>query len=350
MPGGIVKPEDFGQPELFFTVEDGEYGQRLDAFLSRRYVELSRSHLKRLIVDGAVLVNGREVKPSYEVRPEDGVALRLPCEDPETKLVPRAMPLDILYEDDDIIVIDKAAGIVVHPGAGHEEGTLVHGLLAHCPRLAVQGAPLRPGIVHRLDRDTSGAMVVAKTESAYLDLVRQFREHIVRKEYLALVYGRLPQSEGEIRTLLDRHAENRKKMAVVEGRGREAVSLWKVERELGEVTLLRVGIETGRTHQIRVHMSHLHHPVVGDETYGGGKRRLGSIKAKNQRDVLEKATRQLLHAHRLWFHHPATGLPVDVVSPLAPDFAEILRELDEIARFGDGPAISPQLPDIRPCP
>jgi 23S rRNA pseudouridine1911/1915/1917 synthase len=239
------------------------------------------------------------------------------------------MSLAVLYEDFHILVINKAPGLVVHPGAGHTEGTLVHGLLAHCPNLALQGAPLRPGIVHRLDKDTSGVLVVAKTERAYLNLVRQFQEREVRKEYLALVFGAALPIRGEIRTQLGRHPAERKKIAVTRsGTGREAITCWQVERVWGsEVSLLRVRIETGRTHQIRVHLSHLRHPVIGDPVYGG-KRRLESLQDKEMRRVLKPVRRQLLHACTLALRHPETGSLHVFQAPLASDFAAVLEALD----------------------
>ena len=259
--------------ESSFVVSNEQSGQRVDRFLSRMIPELSRSHFKKLIKEDQVLVNGVPVKPSYETRGGDLIMARLSAPGPDEVLKPERMRLDILFEDEDVLIVNKAPGIVVHPGAGHEEGTLVHGLLAHCPRLAVQGSPLRPGIVHRLDKDTSGALVVAKSERAYLNLIKQFKERGVRKEYLALVYGIPAQGEGEISSLLGRHPTHRKKIAVLENRGREALSRWRIEKHWGETALLRVRIETGRTHQIRVHLSHTGHPVVGDEMYGGGRRR-----------------------------------------------------------------------------
>ncbi|MGD9504184.1 MAG: RluA family pseudouridine synthase [Syntrophobacteraceae bacterium] len=332
-PGELLS----GASPVHLTVQTDESGQRLDFFLSRRFPELSRSHFKKLVREGAARVNGREEKPSYEVAPEDEVRVFLPAREDAEGLTPLPMPLEILYEDEDVVVVNKAPGVVVHPGAGNEQGTLVHGLLAHCGRLALQGAPLRPGIVHRLDRDTSGAIAAAKTEAAYLDLVRQFKEHGVRKEYLALAYGRFTERNGDIRTLIDRHSENRKKMAVTEGRGREAISHWRVEREFGEATFLRVAIETGRTHQIRVHLGYIQRPVVGDATYGGGGGRLRAIRSEPLRRALEKAGRQMLHAHRLAFAHPTTGAPIEVVAPLPPDFAEILEELESIAQTAATP-------------
>jgi 23S rRNA pseudouridine1911/1915/1917 synthase len=315
-------------PDLVFTVEEDSWGVRLDVFLGQQCAgELSRSYFKKLIQDGRVLVNERTIKPGYELRPGDRVWVRLPAVDTEFQLRPQSMVLDVLFEDEDILVINKPPGVVVHPGAGQEEGTLVHGLLAHCPRLATQGAPRRPGIVHRLDKDTSGALVVAKTERAYLSLIDQFKEHKVRKEYLTLVYGSFASRSGEIRTLIDRHPVDRKKMAVVEGRGREAISRWQVEKDWGEVSLLRVLIETGRTHQIRVHLSHLRHPVVGDSIYGGGKRRVQSLKSNALQEMLSRVERQLLHAWRLSFEHPITRASLSLEAALPSDFGRILDRL-----------------------
>lgn len=315
-----------------FIVTNPQQGQRLDLFLSRQIPELSRSYFKKLIQEHLVLVNEAAVKPSYETRTGDTVRASIPAPDSLTRLKPEPMPLDILYEDDDLLIVNKPPGIVVHPGAGHSEGTLVHGLLAHSPRLAMQGSPLRPGIVHRLDKDTSGALVIAKSERAYLYLIRAFKEHDVKKEYLALVYGTPPVRSGEIRTWLGRHPTDRKKIAVLqEGKGREAISHWRVEKSWGETSLLRVVIETGRTHQIRVHLNHINHPVIGDETYGGGKRRARNIKTPVVRALLLKAERQMLHAWHLEFSHPLTRNLVSVTAPLPPDFREIKEGLDSLA-------------------
>ena len=321
--------------DLSCTIQADEADERLDSFLARRCAERSRNYFKKLIQDGFVLVNGRAVKAGYELRHGDMVSVRIPAEEVlSDRLTPLSMPLEILYEDEDILVVVKAPGTVVHPGAGNEEGTLVHGLLAHCSRLASQGSPRRPGIVHRLDRDTSGAMVVAKSDSAYLDLIEQFKGHEVRKEYLALVYGRMPQRAGEIRTYMDRHPAHRKKMAVVEHKGREAVSRWIVEKEWQELSLLNVKIETGRTHQIRVHLSHLQHPVVGDETYGGGKRRARSLLSKSIRDLLLQVERQMLHARNLAFMHPRTQEILSFTAPLPADFANLIEDLERILPSG----------------
>jgi 23S rRNA pseudouridine1911/1915/1917 synthase len=318
----------FLPPEAVYVVNGAEANQRVDVFLSHQLSGCSRSNLKTLIKAGRVLINGLAVKPSYEIRTGDCITVRLPSPEHPDRLTPLSMALDILYEDEDIVVINKTPGMVVHPGAGHAEGTLVHGLLAHCPRLATQGAPLRPGIVHRLDQYTSGALVVAKSDLAYLDLIDQFKQHTVQKHYLAMVYGNLRQSSGQVRTLLGRHPADRKKMAVLEGKGQEAVTHWRVEKAWEEITLLRVTIETGRTHQIRVHLSYLQHPVVGDATYGGGRRRVSLLKSEGLRHLLATVERQMLHAEVLAFSHPRTKEPITFRAPLADDFASLRLQLE----------------------
>lgn len=316
--------------ELFVPREGS--GERLDAFLARRLPDRSRSLLKKLIVGGRVLVNGQVVKPGYDTREGDVILVWVEPETVNTEIVPQPMDLGILFEDADILVINKPPGLVVHPGAGHREGTLVHGLLAHCSRLASQGAPLRPGIVHRLDQGTSGAMVVAKTDRAYLNLIEQFKMHRVTKEYVALVYGVLRDPQGEIRVNLDRHPVDRKRMAVVDGKGREAISRWRIERDWGEVSLVQVVIETGRTHQIRVHMSHLQHPIVGDSTYGGGRRRAFALASRPLQELVLQARRPMLHSRCLGFLHPVHGAPVRFLAPLPEDFSLLL---DRLARLSE---------------
>jgi 23S rRNA pseudouridine1911/1915/1917 synthase len=314
---------------MVLSVSCSDVNLRLDVYLSRKLVGCSRNYIQTLIKDGQILNNGLPVKPSYEIRNGDQIFVRLPNPEPPNLLTPQPMTLDIVHEDEDILVINKPPGMVVHPGAGHSEGTLVHGLLAHCPRLARQGAPLRPGIVHRLDQQTSGVLVVAKSDMAYLDLINQFKEHTVEKHYLALVYGSFPHAGGTVTTMLGRHPADRKKMAVLQGRGREAVTHWQVKAAWEEVTLLQVTIETGRTHQIRVHLSYLQHPVVGDATYGGGKRRARLIKSGAVQDLLMGVDRQMLHSEVLMFRHPKTKRALIFKAPLAHDFAELLKQLVE---------------------
>lgn len=324
--------------EYSFVVSREQSGQRLDLFLSGVIPDFSRSHFKNLIKEDLILVNGNPVKPSYETRAGDLIMAKVPGQAPDEALKPEPMRLDILFEDEDLLIVNKAPGLVVHPGAGHSEGTLVHGLLAHSPRLAIQGSPLRPGIVHRLDKDTSGALVIAKSERAYLSLIRQFKEKRVRKEYLALVYGSPAKDKGEISSLLGRHPTDRKKIAVLQNRGREALSRWRVEKDWGEAALLRVLIETGRTHQIRVHLSHIGHPVVGDETYGGDRRRARNVRSAPVRDLLLETQRQMLHAIRLEFTHPVTGAAVSANAPLPEDFRGLIEGLDFISEKEGHPA------------
>lgn len=317
-------------PDCRLVVGEQDRGQRLDSYLSHKLSQCSRSQLKKLIDEGQVLLNGATTKPRREIMPGDRISVRLPVFCPSEELAPEPMPLDILFEDAEILVVNKSPGIVVHPGAGQERGTLVHGLLAHCSQLAIQGAPRRPGIVHRLDRDTSGALVVAKSERAYLHLINQFKEHKVTKEYLALVYGDFDRTSGEIRTRLGRHPIDRKKMAVVD-RGREAVTRWQVKKRWdGSVSLLSVVIETGRTHQIRVHLSHMNRPLVGDQTYGGGKHRARSVRSKELRDLLLRVDRQMLHAWHLAFVHPVSMASLRFEAPLPDDFKKLLDHLDNV--------------------
>lgn len=318
-------------PNYCLIAGEQDHGQRLDSYLSRMLGQYSRSQFKKLIQEGLVLLNGQVIKPRQEIKSGDRILVWLPVRRSADELIPESMPLEILFEDEEILVINKAPGIVVHPGAGHEQGTLVHGLLAHCPKLATQGAPQRPGIVHRLDRDTSGAMVVAKSGQAYLNLIKQFKVHKVTKEYLALVHGTFAQTSGEIRASLGRHPTDRKRIAVVEKKGREAITRWQAQKQWGNlVSLLLVAIETGRTHQIRVHLSYLNHPVVGDQTYGGGKQRAGSLKSKALRDLLLGINRQMLHAWHLAFHHPTSLAPLHFEAPLPFDFAQLLEKLDQL--------------------
>lgn len=314
-----------------YRVQAPDAGRRLDVFLSACDSDRSRSQYKKWIEAGNVLVNGTPVKPGYVLQAGDEIAVWDVDGPGSGDLVPEPMPLHVLFEDDDLIVVDKPSGLVVHPGAGHDRGTLVHGLLAHCTRLARQGAPLRPGIVHRLDQETSGVLVVAKSDGAYLDLVEQFKSHEVRKTYLAFVYGRFPEPSGEMRTRIGRHPKDRKKMAVVERLGKEAVTFWRVRQTwLDVVSLLEVRILTGRTHQIRVHCHAMNHPVVGDETYGGGIRRAQRLPHPGVRAaVLTHARRTMLHAWRLALRHPRTGDKLTFEAPMPRDFVELYAALEE---------------------
>ena len=295
---------------LELTADRG--GERLDTFIARRCPELSRSHARRLIDEGLVSVDGRQVKPSERVTAGLSVSVTIPP--PETiTLVPEAIPLTIIYQDGDIIVLDKPAGLTVHPASGHPSGTLVNALLAACPDLRGIAGTLRPGIVHRLDKDTSGLMVVAKNDRAQRALQRQLKERDVRKTYLALARGVPAPREGTIEAPIGRHPKNRKKMAVVAD-GREATTRYRVREEIagGKYSLLEVEPVTGRTHQIRVHLAAVGHPVVGDATYGRPSAAVG---------------RQFLHAHKLAFAMPLGGRTVEFESPLPADLREALSRL-----------------------
>ena len=290
-------------------------GERLDVFVARRLPELTRSRVWRLIDEGLVAVEGRPpAKAGIALDAGQRVRVTLPPPEPAVP-EPEPIPLRIVYEDDDLLVVDKPAGLAVHPSRGHASHTLVNAVLAHCPELSGIGGVGRPGIVHRLDKDTSGLIIVAKNDAAHLSLARQLKERRVEKTYIALVEGRLKQLEGVIDAPIGRHPARRKKMAVVEG-GREARTRYRVLREIDGRTLVEVRPETGRTHQIRVHFAAIGHPVVGDPVYGRGRALVPSLR------------RQFLHAQRLAFRHPRTGERLELEAPLAEDLAQALAELE----------------------
>ncbi len=291
-------------------------GTRLDRWLEAQLADFSRARLQALIRAGRVTLDGQPVKAHQRVRPGMHIALTLPPPTPSA-LVAQAMPLAILFEDDDLIVIAKPAGLVVHPAAGHPDGTLVNALLHHCRDLPGIGGEARPGIVHRLDRDTTGVLVAAKTETALAGLVAQFQAGTVDKEYLALVHGRPTPATGTIDTLIGRSAADRKKMSARPAHGRRAVTHYQVARRYGDWTLLRLRIDTGRTHQIRVHLAHIGHPVVGDPTYGRHR-------------AVPGVSRQMLHAARLAFTHPRTGERLAFEAPLPPDFANLIEHRTDV--------------------
>ena len=296
---------------------------RLDAYLASQIEGWSRARLQRLIENEDVLVNGKSAKPSYKLREHDEVEVELiaPATD---AFVPENIPIEIVYEDDTLLVVNKPAGLVVHPAAGTPSGTLANALAYHFQHLPGEASKVRPGLVHRLDRDTSGLLVVAKTESALENLSDQFRDRTVYKSYVALVHGRLASNSGKIDQPLARDPANRTRMAVVRG-GRNALTLYRVRRAFDRFTLLDVELKTGRTHQIRVHLAWLKHPVVGDETYGGG--RDNTIQDARLRARIRSLNRQFLHAEKLGFAHPKTGEFVKFESPLPNELAELLEWL-----------------------
>ena len=315
-PSDDAEPLTDATGRLRFVVNQGEGGERLDRFLGlaagARRLALSRTRLKALIEAGCVEVDG-QVARDPSARLTEGAEVEVEPPAPDDPLVrAQALPLEIVFEDEHLLVIDKPAGLVVHPAAGHEDGTLVNALIAHCGEsLSGIGGVKRPGIVHRLDKDTSGLLVVAKSDAAHQGLSALFADHgrtgsLVR-EYLALVWG-APQAKGLVDAPLGRHPRQREKMAVVgEAHGRRAVTHWRVEEALGPASLVSCRLETGRTHQIRVHFAHIGHPILGDATYGSGFKTKAVQLSEAGRSALARLGRQALHAAKLGFIHPATG-------------------------------------------
>lgn len=282
-------------------------GERLDVFLARSVPDLSRAHAQRLIDEDRVRVNGRAARASLRLQPGDAVQAEVPAPQP-LALAPQPLALRVVYEDADVIVVDKPAGLTVHPAPGHPDGTLVNALLAHCADLGGIEGTLRPGIVHRLDKDTSGLLMVAKNDRAQLALSAQIARHEVLKAYLVMVAGHPPRG-GVIDAPIGRHPAQRRRMAVV-AEGRPARTHYRAVDEIGANTLAAAVLETGRTHQVRVHFAAIGHPVIGDPVYGHRSDLLG---------------RQFLHAWRLGFHHPATGAWIELEAPLPPDLAAAMR-------------------------
>lgn len=296
--------------ETAFVLSPEEAGERLDRVLAARFSQLSRAQLQRLIRSGAVTVNDAVVRPAYRLTPGDRVAVTFP-EEPTVR--PEPLPLDIVYEDEHLLVVNKPAGMVVHPAARVVSGTLVNALLAHCPQLADVSGPDRAGIVHRLDRETSGLIVVAKNSEVHASLQRQFQRRLVRKTYVALVEGQVHLREGIIEVPIGRDPKDRTRMAVSRT-GRPAVTQYRVVEVFPQYTLLEVRPHTGRTHQIRVHLAWLGYPVVGDRVYG-------------RRRQMLLPDRHFLHARELAFTHPVTGEKLALSAPLPPELAALLNRL-----------------------
>lgn len=302
-----------------FNVSDGGIGQRLDQWLSAQVTDLSRSRLQKLISQGQITINGEVCSTKkYKLQRGDRLTITIPAP-VSLELVPEEMNLDILFEDEHLLIVNKAANIVVHPAPGHYTGTLVHGLLAHCGDcLAGIGGVQRPGIVHRLDKDTTGAIVIAKTDQAHQHLQAQIKAKTARREYLGVVYGCPQQPAGIIDAPIDRHKVDRKKMAV-DNNGRPAVTRWELQEKLGNYALIYYRLETGRTHQIRVHSAHIGNPIVGDPLY------------TNNRSVKVNLTGQALHARKLIVEHPVTGDIIEAIAPLPAEFEKLLKVLRQRA-------------------
>jgi 23S rRNA pseudouridine1911/1915/1917 synthase len=309
------------ETEEILIIDRSHLSERLDSWLRSRLPQLSRGAIQRLITEGHITVDGRRVKPTHAPRAGERVAVRQ-VEARQAEALPEDIPLEVLFEDDRLLVINKPAGLVVHPGAGHNSSTLVNALLHHCRgQLSGIGGVARPGIVHRLDKDTSGCMVVAKTNDAHNALSVQFASRKVTKIYEAIVCGVIEQEGGDIRAAISRNSSHRKRMAVNDASGRDAHTSYKVLERFEGVTLVEAQLHTGRTHQVRVHFKHIGHPLVGDSVYGN---------RQNQRleDRLNyRAPRQMLHARRLGFFHPSTGRAMSFDAPRPDDFVDALSTL-----------------------
>ena len=329
-----------GKPFRIF-VSEKDQRRRLDQVLAEADLDLSRSHAKQLVQNGLILLNGKPAKASTRLNRGDTLSGVIPQPQP-LSVEPEPLPLRVLFEDASIIVVDKPAGMVVHPAAGNPAGTLVNALLYHCRDLGGIGGVLRPGIVHRLDKDTSGVMVVAKNDEAHINLTKQFKGRSVEKVYLAIARGRFAQREGIIDAEIGRHPSERKRMSTRTRKGKEAVTRWRVLEQFDAFDYLEIVPHTGRTHQIRVHLASVGHPLLGDQTYGR-RRKDGSVDDPKARNGVKRLRRQALHAHRLTFHHPKSGERVQFLSPIPPDMEEVLDLLRSFKKPPSPPTGSPGL-------
>ena len=313
-----------------FLVEAFEAGKRLDSVIASRLVDCSRSLISELIRAGHIRVSKESKKPGYKVRLGESIAGHIPPPEP-IHFEPEPIPLHILHEDNHIVVVNKAPGCVVHPAPGHMQGTLVNALLHHCPDLSGIGGKLRPGIVHRLDKDTSGTVVVAKTAFAHEALADQFKRRKVAKKYRAVVYGEVKKPNGEIELPIGRHPVHRKRMSTLSPTGRSALTRYTVLERFEKATVLELDIKTGRTHQIRVHCAAIHHPVVGDDIYAGRHRRSRNAGSTVALCFQKHAQRQMLHAHQLTLQHPQTGAVMTFESPIPADMRGLIDCLRQTA-------------------
>lgn len=315
---------------LQFAIPPGHSRQRIDVYLTRHVANATRNKVQRGIDDGLVLVNGKRVKPSYLVNPNDSIVVTLP-RPPRTEALPENIPLDIVYEDDELLVVNKPAGMVTHPAYRNYAGTLVNALLFHSQKLSGVNSALRPGIVHRLDKDTSGLLVVAKNDQAHHRLAGQFSKHSIEREYRAIVWGKFNNKRGEIKASLGRSKKDRRKVSVTVG-GKHAATHYEVLKQFEFLALVKLNLKTGRTHQIRVHLAHIGHPVFGDATYGGRNNLTGGLsgkKAQRAANLLKFISRQALHAKTLGFVHPGSGAMVRFDSDLPEDMRSLLEKLGD---------------------
>lgn len=305
---------DDTRKEFHFVITEEWEDERIDKCVNSLMDDMSRSYIQKLLTEGDVTVNGKIVKPSFRVKCEDRIQVILPPA-VQLNIQPENIPLSILYEDSQVIVVDKPKGMVVHPAPGHLSGTMVNALLYHCDgQLSGINGVLRPGIVHRIDRDTTGSLIACKTDQAHTSIARQLKEHSIVRKYHAIVLGNIKEEQGTVRTLIGRHPTQRKKMAVVERGGKEAVTHYKVLQRFSKYTYIECRLETGRTHQIRVHMSHIGHPLLGDQVYG----------PSHSSFTLEGQT---LHAKILGFVHPESGEYIETDAPLPIYFEKLLHIL-----------------------
>lgn len=295
-------------------VKQEELGKRLDSFIASKKNDITRTTAQRLIEKGNILVNNKKVKVSYKILENDVISI-IPEEIKEVKIIPQEIPIETIYEDSDIVVVNKPKGMVVHPANGNIDGTLVNAILSKCKdSLSGIGGEIRPGIVHRIDKDTSGLLIIAKNDKAHVNMSEQIKKHEVKKTYIALVRGIVKANEATINIPISRSLSDRKKMAVNK-KGKEAITHFKVLERFDKYTLLELNIETGRTHQIRVHLSYIGHPIIGDYIYSNGKNEFGVVG-------------QCLHAQKLSFCHPITNCSMELEAPLPNYFKNIIKELE----------------------
>ncbi|MCR5688097.1 MAG: RluA family pseudouridine synthase [Lachnospiraceae bacterium] len=293
------------------TVEEDQENERIDRYICNVLADLSRSYIQKLCDGGSITANGRTVKPSFRVKPGDEIEVIAP-ETVIPDILPEDIPLDILYEDDDVLVVNKPKGMVVHPAPGHYSHTLVNAVMYHCHDLSGINGVTRPGIVHRIDKDTSGSVIICKNDAAHISIAGQLEEHSLKREYIGIVTGVMENPSGTVDAPIGRSSNDRKKMAVVAG-GKRAVTHYEVEQQLNGFSLVRFSLETGRTHQIRVHMASIHHPLAGDEVYGNGKK------------TPVPTFGQALHARILGFSHPRTGEYIETFAPAPEYFGKFLN-------------------------
>lgn len=321
------------QPEKKYklTIDESSGNQRLDRFLASQLEDHSRSFYQKLVRDGFVRINGKVVKSSYRLNLNDIVEIELPPPQ-ETNILPEDIPLEIVYQDADLLVVNKQAGMVVHPGAGVHSGTLVNALMYHCKDLSGVGGRLRPGIVHRLDKNTSGLLVVAKNDRAHIQLQQQFADKSASRDYKTLVWGIPKEPDGVIENFINRSKSDRKKFTVAPD-GKHAITHYEVADNFEFTTLLNISLKTGRTHQIRVHMNYIHHPVFGDPDYSGRKSQIKRLSALSEKNfalyLLKSIDRQALHAYRLTFVHPARQEAMTFTAPLPGDMKNVIEKLKQ---------------------